>query len=167
MPIDIALIAASAVGSILLPFFQRTGEKVAADIGQRVGDDAAEYATGTARRLWERIKGRLSASDEGRMISERFERNPEAAAPLLEADLKQKLAEDQGFAEEIAELIQAESPDGSGNVMQIFGKGGIVDARGAHVEGGFIAGYVENVHGGGGRPQSDTSPDPASEPREV
>ena len=74
--LDIAVLAASAVGNILVPFFQRSAEKVAADIGQKVGDDAADYATQTALTLWERIKQRFAGSDGGRVISERFEKEP-------------------------------------------------------------------------------------------
>jgi hypothetical protein len=154
--LDIAVLAASAVGNILVPFFQRTGEKVASDIAEKVGDDAATYASETAMTLWERIKQRFSGSDGDRMVAERFKNEPEVVAPLFESDLKRKLAEDPGFAEELAALLERPGPAGSGNVMQIFGDGGIVDARGAHVEGGFIAGYVGTVHS-----SAPPSPSPA------
>jgi hypothetical protein len=146
VPLDIVLIAATVVGKVLLPFFQRTSDQVADHLGQKVGEEAAGFATNTATTLWQRIKSKFSDSDTDRVIAAQFEEKPDAAASLFESHLKEKLEQDPAFAEELAQLLDAKSPDGSGNVMQIFGTGGIVDARGAHVEGGFIAGYVGNVH---------------------
>ena len=144
--IDIALIAGAAIGNILVPFFQRGAEKVAGDLGDAVGEAAADHATQTATSLWERIKAKLSGSDEGRMIAERFERDPESAAPLLEQDLKAQLEQDPAFAEEVAQLLAAEGPAGSGNVIKIFGAGNVVDARYSRVDHGFIAAHVGGVY---------------------
>jgi hypothetical protein len=146
MPIDIALVAAAAVGRILVPFFQRGAEKVAADLGDAVSESAAEHATEVAETLWKRVKHKLSRSDSERVIAERFEKDPEKTAPLLESDLMALLQGDPAFADEIAKLLDSGSSDGSGNVIQIFGAGNVVDARYSHVERGFIAASVGSVH---------------------
>jgi hypothetical protein len=141
MPIEIALLAATVVGKILVPFFQRGAAQVGDALGEKVADGAAEFATDTANTLWERIRSRFSKPDE-QVIADRFKEDPEVAEKLFEADLKRKLAEDPDFAQEIAGLLEAKSPDGSGDVMTIFGDGGIVDARGAHISGGVVAGKI-------------------------
>jgi hypothetical protein len=142
MPIEIALLAATVVGKILVPFFQRGAEKVGEALSDKVTDEAAEFATDTASSLWDKIKARFSEPGE-QVIADRFQASPDKAAGLFQEDLERKLAEDEGFAEEIAALLNAKDPGGSGDVMQIFGKGGIVDARGAHIERSVLAGNIE------------------------
>jgi hypothetical protein len=147
MPIEIALLAATVVGKILVPFFQRSAEKVGDALGDKVTDEAAEFATDTANTLWDKIKARFSEPDE-QVIADRFKSNADndKLVALFEDDLQRKLAEDEGFAEEIAALVNAKDPGGSGTVMNIFGKAGIVDARNAHIERSVVTGYAENVH---------------------
>jgi len=146
MPIEIALLAATVVGKILVPFFQRGAEKVGEALSDKVTDEAAEFATDTANTLWERIKARFAEPGE-QVIADRFEGSPDKAAGLFQEDLERKFAEDPAFVEEIAALVNAKDPGGSGNVLQIFGNGGIVDARNATITGGVLAGNVQgNVY---------------------
>jgi hypothetical protein len=146
MPIEIALLAATVVGKILVPFFQRGAEQVGDALSDKISDEAAEFATGTANTLWERIRARFGKPDE-QVIADRFKSRPDKAAEMFQEDLERKLAEDEGFAKEIAALVQAQGPGGSGDVMQIFGNGGIVDARNATIKGGVVAGNVQgNVY---------------------
>jgi hypothetical protein len=156
--LEIALIAANLVGKILVPFFQRSAEKVVDDLGEAVSDDAANYATGVAKTLWQRIRSRFS--DDEQIILDRFEQKPEATEKLLVDDLIEKLEADPEFASELEKLLQEDR--GDGNVMQIFGDGGIVDARGAQVTHGFIAGYVGSVNPA----QPPPTPGPTSPPLE-
>lgn len=162
MPVEIALIAATAIGKILVPFLSRGVEEVTGQLGEKLSDEAAEHAARTATTLWQRVKAKLSGSDAERVIVQRFEEDPQAAAALLEADLKRKMDEDADFAREIARLVESESPDGSGNVQQIFGDGGILDARGAHISGGLVAANIGTVHGA----SPVSYPPPKGEPRE-
>jgi hypothetical protein len=152
---EIAVIAATAVAQILVPYLKRRAAGLAEDLADRVSDAAADHATGVAETLWERIRAKFSDSEPDRNVVKRFEEEPEAAAPLLEIDLKRKLADDPDFAQELADLIASESPDGSGNTIQIFGEGGVVDARGAEISGGVVAGYIRNVSAADPRPPSN------------
>jgi hypothetical protein len=154
MPIEIALLAATVVGKILVPFFQRSAEKVGEALSDKVTDEAADFATDTANSLWDRIRARFSKPEE-QAVADRFKGDPNNGAAWFQQDLERKLAEDEDFAKEIAALVDAKDPGGSGTVMQIFGKGGIVDARNAHIEGGVVAGYVENVHSSPGEPPKE------------
>ena len=142
MPIELLALAATVVGKILVPFLKKGAETVADEVTSSVGNAAADHATKVASGIWGRIKGAFDASDKDRATVEQFEQHPEAVGPLLQVLLKEKMEHDHKLAAEIQQLLEAKSPDGSGDVIQIFGQGGVVDARYAEISGGIVAGNI-------------------------
>ena len=78
-----------------------------------------------------------SFSDEEKSILVQFEKHPDAAKTLVEAILKEKLEKDKNLAQELDELINAESPDGKGTGVQIINSAitGTVFIKRSHIDG--------------------------------
>ncbi|HET6854626.1 MAG TPA: hypothetical protein VFH46_20160 [Pyrinomonadaceae bacterium] len=158
--LDIALLAGTAIGQILVPYIKDGAVKFVKTVAEKNGEAMGEYAGGLANKVWDKVKSVFS-SEKDQAVLEQFEEEPEAAAPLVEAKLKKKLEADPGFAEEFAKLVQSTAPNG-GTGAQIIGSSyvGLLDMRGANVTGGgtFTGGTFNfgappaSVEGPGQRP---------------
>ncbi|SPF37705.1 conserved hypothetical protein [Syntrophobacter sp. SbD1] len=106
------------------------------EIGKKLGNVSAEYASGVVEKLWERVKAVFSSDDEKTVLAQ-FEKYPDAAGKLVETHLEEKLKQDNQLAQELLELINAPGPDGKSSGAQIMNAGiaGIVYAPGANFSG--------------------------------
>ena len=141
--LDIALIAGTAVGQILLPYIKDGAVKFVETIAKDKGEAMGEYAGNLANSVWDKVKSVFS-SEKDQAVLEQFEEEPEAAAPLLEAKLKKKLEENPEVAKTLEQLIQSTAPNGSTGV-QIIGSSyvGVVHVAGS-ISGGTVTGGTFN-----------------------
>ena len=75
--------------------------KGAAALGQQVGEAAAE----AARTLAQAVLDRLKADPAEQRTAQRYEDNPEALEPALEAAIDATVAKDQAFATQLEQLV--------------------------------------------------------------
>ena len=170
--LDFVALAGTAVTTILLPYLKDGATKFAATIAEKEGQGMGEYAAQLAGKVWDKVKSTFN-SDSEQVVLQQFEKKPEAAAPLVEATLAEKLEQDPQLAQEMDELVNSDTPDGKSTGAQIIGSSyfGFVDARGAHLSGAnaSITGAVFNLDSraaasGIARPGPQTTPQPTTKP---
>ena len=164
--LDIALIAGTAVGQILLPYIKDGAAKFVETIAKDKGEAIGEYAGNLANTVWDKVKS-IFSSEKDQAVLEQFQEEPEAAAPLLEAKLKKKLEENPEVAKTLDQLIQSTAPNGSTGV-QIIGSSyvGVVHVAG-NITGGTTTGGTFNfgnvpASAGVDVPPGTTGPRPGS-----
>ncbi len=147
---DIASLAATVVGSFLVPLAKEGLKKIKEQVSgliEQAGEAAGEAAADTIGGVRDKVAS-LFTSDDDKVILETFESHPDAGAALLEVKLTEKLEEDSEAAEELEKLVTADVPGGGGvSLSHIMADTfGYVDARGAHVSGGAqIGGVIMNA----------------------
>ncbi|MEK6336722.1 MAG: hypothetical protein AABM67_17480 [Acidobacteriota bacterium] len=162
--LDIALIASTAVGQILLPYIKDGAVKFVETIAKDKGEAIGEYAGNLASTVWDKVKS-IFSSEKDQAVLEQFQEEPEAAGPLLEAKLKKKLEEDPEIAETFDQLIQSTAPDGSTG-LQIIGSSyvGVVHVAG-NISGGTVTGGTFNFGGVPAPPASVKAPPRSAVPQ--
>jgi hypothetical protein len=144
MAIEIAAtLAADLVAKILLPYAKLGLKKVGEELKERAGPAIEAQATSLTGKVWDKVKS-LFQSERDRYALEQFEESPEAAAPIFTRTLEKKLAEAPQAAEELQQLVDTPvAPDGSVTLQHIMAQTfGYVDARGASISGGQVAGVI-------------------------
>lgn len=138
--VEIGVLAVSLVSSFLVPLIKSGAEGLAEELKKRTTDAAADGLVSTAKRLWQRVRGKAQGTDDQQVI-ELFERKPEVMKGALEEVVKQMLESDPDFRKEASELLEAK--EGGTTRWQLMGEiVGAVDARGATISGGTVAGVV-------------------------
>lgn len=164
MPIDTATLAATVVGSFLLPYVKIGIEKISEEVGKSMGKSAADHVTGLSKRVWERVKA-VFDSDTDKIILSEFRDDPVAAQALVKAKLTKKLEQDAALAEELDNLINAPGPLGLSSGAHIMNAhiAGILDARNADFSGSRgarLAGVMfDNSASGLARPSAEDEPE--------
>jgi hypothetical protein len=135
MPIDITTLAATIVTSFLLPYAKISIKKIAEGLGEKLGESAAEQGTDALEKVWDRVKNKFKAEDE-KPIWMRFEKHPEAAYPLVQAMLKEKMEQDPAWAKELSDLVNAPLPISKSTGAQITNSdiAAVLDLRGANFQ---------------------------------
>ena len=141
MVVDVAVLAATVVGKILLPYVKKGAAAVADELTDSMGKAAAEGGAKTAATIWSRVKEALSRSGKGGAV-EQFEQYPDEAKALLERALADHLATHPDFARELDALVHNEIAAGR-DVVQLFGDG--VAYVGGDVSGGIVAGKIGSL----------------------
>jgi len=146
MPIDLAVLATTAVTTFLAPYAKAGLEKIATAVAEQVGQDAAKFAGELTGKVWNLVKSAFS-SPKDEMTLTLFQENPEEMQAMLIKALQEKLAQDSKLAQSLAELINQPGPDGATTGAQIMNAGiaGIADLRGANLsqaKGTTIAGVI-------------------------
>jgi len=133
---DPATLAATVVGTYLLPYVTKGAAALTAAVADKVGSAAANFATGIAGALWGKVKGAFSAEGDQFAIQE-FEQHPEDGQKILERKLREKLEQDSGLLQELEQLISSADPEGR-TAAQIIQNSGVMvnlqqaDFRQAH-----------------------------------
>jgi len=95
--------------------------KGAATLTQQVGEAAAS----AARTLAEAVLERLKADPAEQRTAERYETNPEALRPAVEAAIEDAVTKDEAFAAQLEQLVavfrQAAGPQGVSIVGDVGG----------------------------------------------
>lgn len=143
---DPATLASTIVGKFLFPYVKVGAEKLVEEFKKKMDDATAKHAAGLAKKAWDRVKAAFSEEkDQGTL--EQFEQYPDAAKPLVEAVLTQRLEQDAQLKKDLTALVDEKGPDGQSTGAQIMNAGiaGILDARGAdfsHAQGLTLAGAM-------------------------
>ncbi len=130
--IEIAALATTVISSFLLPYAQKGAEAFAEALADKAGEASAEYTTGVARRIWDRVRGTFG-SDKERTTLELFASDPETYQSALLKLLTEKLERDRALVQEFSELVETPGPDGQTAVVHIQSAGlaGVVYMPGA------------------------------------
>jgi hypothetical protein len=121
---DPATLAATVVTSYLLPHVTKGAEELASSVASQVGEAAADFASGVASKLWQRVKSIFTTDDERLTLTE-FERHPAAAQPLFELKLRQRLEADADLARQLEDMVSERGPGGQTG-EQIFNNSGVL-----------------------------------------
>ena len=146
MPIDLAVVATTAVTTFLVPYAKAGIEKITTAVTEKVGEKAAEYAGELIGKVWDLVKSAFSSPKEQATI-ELFEENPDEMQAMMIKTLHEKLAQDPTLAQQLVNLMNQPGPDGTSTGAQIMNAGiaGIADLRGAdlsHAQNLDIAGVM-------------------------
>lgn len=143
MPIELAGLATSVVAKFLLPYVKQGAEKIAEKVTEKVSEGVGKQAAELAKKIWDRVSNAFKSEKDQKTL-ELFKDDPETFQSAVEKILQQKLEQDAAMAKELNEMVNAPSVDGSGvSVGQIMADVvGIVDARGARISGGIVAGAI-------------------------
>ena len=120
--IEIAALAATVVGSFVVPYAKMGLEGIAKAVTDKVSGAAADKTASVARRVWERITD-VFDSDEEKTTIKLFEQDPDGLANSLTRLLEAKLRENEALAVELDELVRSGGPDQSApaTIMQQAG----------------------------------------------
>lgn len=142
--LDIAVMAATLVTSFLVPLFKKGAEGLAAELQQRTTEAAADGLVKTAQRLWTRVKGTMHSQGDQEIVAV-FERQPEVMQEALEKIVRRQLEQDEGFRKDVAALLESEVEPSIASWKLMGEVVGAVDARGAVISGGNVAGVIHNT----------------------
>src|SRR5215471_4815023 len=118
---DPASLAASIVGTFLVPF---------------VTNGARELGGDVARQLWERVRSLFSEPDE-RQSLDLFEKRPDVHSTAIETLLRERLEADPGLRAELEALVRPAQPGASAGAQIVRARDvGIIDNRDARISGG-------------------------------
>jgi hypothetical protein len=144
MPLEIAALAASVVGSFLVPFVKEGAKKLCEAVRDKFSEAAGDEAVHVTKSIWDRVKEAFS-SDKEKATLEQFEEFPDEGKSLVEAMLLKKLKEDPKLAADLGALVHKPGPEGKSILNMVADSIGYVDARGATISGGIVAGYVSGT----------------------
>jgi hypothetical protein len=141
--IDIAILAGTVVGKILLPVFVNGVEKVFEAAKDEVGDQVATETKGLVSTLWSKLRARMTRDDEKVML-DAFEEQPADAAKLMESTLRKHLENDPELASELDALVRTKPGGGTLDGAQVVARTMNV----LTVHGGVSGGIVTNQYFG-------------------
>ena len=156
--LEVVALAATVVGKFLVPLFTKGKEKLTEELAESGSTAVAGGLVGTATKLWDKITSRFDRDDEKSAVG-LFEKNPAAMEAMLQDLLLQRIEADTEFRQQLSDLVEA-PVDGTGKTSwQLMGDYvGAVDARGATISGGTVAGVIVSS------PMSTVSPPMPSTP---
>jgi hypothetical protein len=140
--IEIVTLAATVVGKFLIPLLMKGKDKLTEDLADKGADAASGALVETAESLWQRIKKRFDRDDEKQAVG-LFERNPGEMEKMMLALLEKRLTDDAEFRSQLSDLVEKPVEGTGQTAWQLMGKYvGAVDARGATISGGNVAGVI-------------------------
>jgi hypothetical protein len=135
---------ANAAVALLGPYFAQT----AGAFATRAGESIADATVPKVRAVYERLRARLTPDSYQGALLEGVQAQPDdpGRQEILKAELAKLLAQDPGFAAELADLVeQAERASG---VRIVATDAGVVAGRDANLRGRYVAGrdlHVESL----------------------
>jgi hypothetical protein len=142
--VEVVLLANTIVTKFFVPLFKKGRDGFADGVTDASGRVAGAGLVAAAEQLWERVKRRFDRDDEKKAI-DLFQAEPEDMEKLLAKLLAKRLEEDAQFRQEIQQLVDAPVPGTGQTSWQLLGGYvGAVDARGATISGGTVAGLIVN-----------------------
>jgi hypothetical protein len=113
-------LATSAV-AIVTPFLKKGVEKFAEEVGGEAGKRVGEVVVDKTKKLFSKLKEKLSGNREGALNLELFESNPEnqSYAQNFGDALARELDKDKDFAQEVDRLVN-EIKDSSPQIVTII-----------------------------------------------
>ena len=127
---------ATAAVSLLVPFFQRLGGRLA----ERVGQDLGDAAMSKLDRLYEAVRGHLAGSRVASSVLETVKEQPDSERDqgALQLALAQAVESDPSFGQTLAKLIEDVKAAGGPTITWVSDAGAVaiggnVDMRGTNV----------------------------------
>jgi len=162
---DIALLTAFLAP--FLPALMKLGEKASEKVAEKFGEDAWNKA----KALWSKLQPEVEAKSDVKIAAEQVAAKPDSQSrqAVLQEELETLLNENSDLARAIAQLLQADAPNGTpgtqiiqtvtGNQNQVIGQ----------VSGGQVFGNVTGtiIIGGAASPAVPPAPTPDSTPKET
>ena len=143
--VDTEMLSTTIVKTILVPYIAKGSSSFAEQIGNQTNPAAGAEVAEVAGEVWERVKQAFGDATGSVVVSE-FEADTASNSRLLIKLLKQKLDQDHALAQALSELVAVPQPGGNKSAVQIIADTvGYVDAQGATISGGIVAGYIGNV----------------------
>ena len=140
--IEIPLLAATIVTRYLVPGLKAGWDNVFKRASDELGQTVADDTKNIVGSLWDRVRSAFGSAEDAPVLAA-FEKQPEAAAPLIQTLLLQKLETDPGLAAELSAIIERKVEGGRSGDQIIADTVIQVHADHAHVDnGGIIAGQV-------------------------
>jgi hypothetical protein len=155
--IELAALATSIVSSFLVPLAKEGAKALRDRLAKKAGEASADKLVGTAETLWGRVKGSAAPGPEQSVLST-FEQNPELLKEALEKIVLDRLEKDEAFRTEATKLLEADAAPGMTSWQLMGDIVGAVDARGATISGGTVAGVVYHAPTADERGASATDP---------
>ena len=162
---DIALLTAFLAP--FLPALMKLGEKASEKVAEKFGEDAWNKA----KALWSKLQPEVDAKSDVKIAAEQVAAKPDSQTrqAVLQEELETLINENADLARAIAQLLQADAPNGipgtqiiqtvTGNQNQVIGK----------VSGGQVFGTVTGtvIIGGVASPAIPPAPTPDSTAKET
>ena len=140
--LDLAVLAATVVGRFLVPLFTKGEQTLTDELATAGGKAAAGGLVATAKKLWAKITDRFDGDQEKSAVT-LFPENAATMKDLLEKLLEQRMATDEELRTQMSDLVEAPIEGTGKTAWQLMGDYvGVVDARGAQISGGTVAGIV-------------------------
>ena len=115
---DPVTLAATIVGSYLVPYLSIGADKIAQGVAGKLGQTAADHFNEVAAKLWRRVRGTFSPGNEQKALDV-FEEDPEELKGKVRKTLQLKLEQDSRLKQELNDLVDAPAPDGTSTGAQI------------------------------------------------
>lgn len=132
---DVATLAASTVGSLLVPYFKKGADKLVEAVAAKVGEGVGKQLASAARSAWEIVKEALT-SDQEITTLRLFENAPETFQEPVRLMLEQNLNRNPQLAEKLQAILSAPGPGGTtSSIITNAGVAGILNMQGATVSG--------------------------------
>jgi hypothetical protein len=130
-PITMTL-ATSAI-AILTPFLKKGAEKFAEEFGGEAGKKVGEIVVDKTKKLFGKLKEKLSGNEEAEMNLKLFEKNPDNYSDNFQKVLATELDKDKNFAQEVDGLVK-DIKDASPQIVTIIEKAKAKNITGTDIE---------------------------------
>ncbi len=143
--IETATLATYVVGSFLVPLLKKGADKLADDLGEKVGATASDGLVDVAKKLWDKVRGKTADTNDAAVV-DLFEQQPDRMQGALAEVVNELLENDQEFHREVSAMLEKETAGGT-PTWQLMGQNvGVVNAQGAHIGGSAqVAGVIYGV----------------------
>lgn len=151
--IDLALVRREVVDIItltsflspFLPALVKIGTKAAETVATNAAKEFGEAAWKKAEAVWEKVRPGLEAKAAGKEAIEDLECEPEDQdnVAALETQLKKILKGDENLAAAIAEILEADAPDGTPGIQIVQNVTGDRNLTIGQMTGGKVFGNID------------------------
>jgi hypothetical protein len=147
---DPATLAATTVGSLLIPFMRKGADKFVEAIGEQLGEDTGKQLSAAAGKAWNLVKGAFTSNEELTTLG-LFEKSPELFKEPVRQLLEQKLVTNPDLARDLQGVMDTPGPGGTtSSVINNATIAGILNMQGATISGS--GNVIAGVNMGGSIP---------------
>jgi Flp pilus assembly protein TadD len=145
------IVTLTAFISPFLPFLVKLGDKATAKATETIAEKFSESAWTKAQAIWEKLSPKVEGKEAAKEAVADVANNPEdeESRIVLKRQLQKLLEQDEELAEAIAQILQADSADGTSGIQIIQNVTGNQNQVIGQVRGGQVFGTVQgNVTNG-------------------
>jgi hypothetical protein len=137
---SLGMTIATSVVAILTPFLKKGAEKFAEEIGKSIEESGGEAGkrvgniiVDKTKKLFDKLKQKLSGNDEAEMNLRLFEKNPDNYSENFQKVLATELDKDKNFAQEVDGLVN-KMKDASPQIVTIIENAKAKNITGTEIE---------------------------------